>query len=70
MTAESRVGVLAVMSLLRVCAVTAVSFSHYQFSSKKIRSLIIEYDVVALQIDLLDAASKPTIAMVVANHPS
>jgi hypothetical protein len=55
--------------------VTAVSFSHYQFSSKKIRSLIIEYgvieyDVVALQIDLLDAASKPAITMVGANHPS
>jgi hypothetical protein len=50
--------------------VAAASFSHYQFSSKKIHSLIIEYDVVALQIDLLDAASKPAITMVGANHPS
>jgi hypothetical protein len=46
--------------------VTAVNFSHYQFRRKKICSLIIEYiecDVVALQIDLLDAASEPAITM-------
>jgi hypothetical protein len=50
--------------------VTAVNFSHHQFSLKKIRSLIIGYVFVALQIDLLDAASKPAIAMVGANDPS
>jgi hypothetical protein len=50
--------------------VTAVNFSHYQFSPKKICSLIIGYDFVALQIDLSDGASRPAIAMVGANHPS
>jgi hypothetical protein len=50
--------------------VTAVNFSHNQFSPKKIRSLIIGCDFVALQIDLLDGASRPAIAMVGANHPS